>query len=289
MKRTETHGARKIVGKIFYGILGFFAVFFTTASFILIFMMGADLAVESSARVLPSYEKTDLTEVLQKEEWTEEDFTLLYRQTGLGKAPLLELKDSPYRILRFQEALFYPAEIKHVDAAPTTPHDYTDYSAPIIPLQDGDVFVTSTCHTFGWRNGHSALVTDAQTGMLFQSIAPGYLSQEEGTYWFKTAANFMVLRLKDVSKEERAEIARKAKEKYMNVPYSLTVGIFSPKDQSNDLQSTNCSHLVWQSYKLSGYDIDSDGGAICTSRDIANSPLFEVVQVYGFDVDKLWK
>ncbi len=289
LKHAKTNNRKRSkLGTFFLGVLGFFTVFFTTAAFVLSFMLAADFITESKARVLPSYAKEDLSATLQKTEWTEEDYRFLYQQTGLGKSALTALKGKDERILDFQDALFKQLEIKHVDAAPTTPHDYTDFAAPIAPLEDGDVFVTSTCHTFGWRNGHAALVTNAAMEGLLQSIAPGYLSSEESAYWFRTSANFMILRLKDVSKEERARIASNAKEHLTNIPYSLTVGIFSKKDQGNAPSATNCSHLVWQAYKACGYDIDSDGGAVCTARDIANFPLFEVVQVYGFDVEERW-
>ena len=38
-----------------------------------------------------------------------------------------------------------------------------------------------------------------------------------------------------------------------------------------------------------GYDLDPTGGPLVTPDDIANSPYLEVVQIYGFDPDKLWK
>ena len=98
----------------------------------------------------------------------------------------------------------------------------------------------------------------------------------------------MVLRLKDAGEEARAEIAQTARERLYNVPYSLTVGFLSPKDQGETPQGTHCSHLVWQAYHYFGYDIDSDSGPLCTAQDIARSDLFEVVQVFGFDPVKLW-
>ena len=45
---------------------------------------------------------------------------------------------------------------------------------------------------------------------------------------------------------------------------------------------------MWQAYFNFGYDLDSNGGAIVVPKDIATSPLLEVVQVYGFDPDRLW-
>ena len=38
-----------------------------------------------------------------------------------------------------------------------------------------------------------------------------------------------------------------------------------------------------------GIDLDSDGGCIVKPQDMANSPYMQVVQIYGFDPEKLWK
>jgi len=279
-----------IIGKIAKVTAIVLTAILTTVSFALSFMAFADQAIEVSARTVPSYDKKDLKEILEKAEWSDEDYRLLYEQTGLGRMSLDTLKERPDRILKFQEALFYEGEIQHLEAAATTPHEYfSDFAAPIAPLQDGDVIVTSTCHTYGWRNGHAALVVDGESHLILQSIGPGYNSSVDNTYWFSTSTNFLILRMKDVSKEDRAAIARHAEEHYKNIPYSVLTGIFSSKDQGETPATTHCSHLVWQCYYSMGYDIDSDGGKVCTANDIANSPLFEVVQVYGFDVDKLWE
>ena len=45
---------------------------------------------------------------------------------------------------------------------------------------------------------------------------------------------------------------------------------------------------VWYAYKKFGIDLDSTGGAVVKPRDIANSNQGEVVQAFGFDLDKLW-
>lgn len=250
----------------------------------------AEWRIEESARTLPPYPKQDITSLLEQDSWSEEDYRTLYLQTGLGKAPLDQLKGNTQEILAFQDALFYDARLAHIYAAPSTPHEVTvAFTAPIAPLEDGDVFVTSSCHTYGWRNGHAALVTSGSMQLLLQSVAPGTISRTESPYWFSGSSNFIILRLKDTPLEERAQIARNAERTLVGLPYSLTVGLFSPKDQGKNITQTHCSHLVWQAYKTCGYDIDSNGGWLVTSKDIANCPLFEVVQVYGFDPNVLWK
>ena len=54
------------------------------------------------------------------------------------------------------------------------------------------------------------------------------------------------------------------------------------------VSGTQCAHLIWLAYAQFGYDLDSDGGWIVTPKDLANSPLLEVVQVYGMDPDRPW-
>lgn len=272
---------------VFLAILLFFAA-------VLGYILIAEYTVEFSARVTPSYARADITYLVQKSSWTEEDYTLLYRQTGLGKSALDALKRENGDILAFQDALFYEGEIEHESVVFTTKRDKMSYTlsesgfAPIAPLETGDVLVSSACHSFGWRNGHAAIVTD-EYGTLLESVSLGKNSRlADSVDWFRSSPNFIVLRLKGVSKEDRAKIGETAAKTLNNVPYSLTVGIFSPKDQGPDAKETQCAHLVWQAYYNFGYDIDSNGGPLVVPQDIALSDLFEVVQVYGFDVDTLW-
>ena len=256
---------------------------------VLLFCGIAESVVDNTARVLPSYEKEDLWPTLLKSEWAEEDYAFLYRQTGLGRLALDALKEDPSRIEKIQESFFYEGELRHELAAFSSPHDYLyGYKAEMAPMEDGDVLVTSSCHTFGWRNGHAAIVVDGKNGRVVESNNPGHPSAYGPTEWFANSSNFILLRLKGATQEERAQIARYAERNLINIPYSLIVGIFTSKDLKDNITQTNCSHLVWQAYKHFGYDIDADGGPVCTSRDISLSPLFEVVQVYGFDPYQLW-
>ena len=74
-----------------------------------------------------------------------------------------------------------------------------------------------------------------------------------------------------------------------NIPYGLTIGLLSKKNPNLiNIKSTQCSHLVWYPFKQFGYDIDSDGSWLVTPKDIANSDLFEVVQIYGVDPSDIW-
>ena len=281
-------------------LLAFFLLLFGIAAGLMV----ASALVDNSAHRIPSYAREDLTALAAKSEWTEEDYHTIYLQTGLGRAAADALRErgEADALPLYQNELFFEGELRHefTVGTVTTLHDMiyetgTDkpHRAKLAPLEEGDVIVSSSCHTFGWRNGHAALVTDASSRSVLESVALGMPSQitRGGAAWFAEAANFIVLRLKDVSKEKRAEIAERAKTELLGVDYSLTVGVLSQKDQCKDgrtAKETNCAHLVWQAYQNCGYDIDSDGGLVCTVQDIARCGLFEIVQVYGFDPQKLW-
>lgn len=279
---------------VFLGILVFIAA-------LSISVMIADAVCERSAHVTPSYQKEDITEIADKAEWTDEDILFLYRQTGLGKSALLQMKNNllyineaavplSERLKIYQNALFYEGETEHELVADVSKRDLMkDFSAPVAPLEAGDILVNSSTHTLGFRNGHAAIVLD-EYGTVLESLELGRNSaaSNNGHLWFAESSNFMLLRLKGVDKDTRANIAKEAKKNLTGIPYSIAVGVFSKKDQGIRPKSTHCSHLVWQAFKNAGYEIDSNGGIVVTPQDIARSPLFEVVQVYGFDPEKLW-
>ncbi len=279
-------------------VLAVFTCFCMLITVLGAFFAVADGVCERSARILPSYEKIDLSPLIAKAEWTDEDYETIYRQTGLTKAGADSVSRS--RLPLFQESFFFEGEVYHAYTTPITPHDKLrdpqtgkDFTAPIVPLEAGDILVSSSTHLFGWRHGHAALVTNGPSGSLLQSIAIGVDSRISvgGTAWFQKSSNFMVLRLKDADAATRAKIASDAENALTGLSYNVFVGFFLPKDQCKDGRtptSTHCAHLVWQSFLNAGYDLDPTGGPLVTPDDIAASPLLEVVQVYGFDPDKLW-
>ncbi len=274
-------------------------VFCLTVASAGIFFLVADAVCETAARFVPSYEKADLGPLIEKEVWTEEDYDLIYRQTGLARAGADSVPRSDLK--KFQDAFFFEGEIYHEMTTPITPHDKLrdpatkrDVTAPVVPLEEGDIILTSTTHLFGWRHGHAGLVVNGTLGSTLESFSIGVDSGTKtgGVRWFARSTNFMVLRLKGATAEERKKIADDAARELKGLSYNVFLGFFLPKDQCENGRTptaTHCSHLVWQAYKNAGYDIDPTGGPLVTPDDIANCPLFEVVQIYGFDPDKLWK
>ena len=171
-------------------------------------------------------------------------------------------------------------------ATPLTRQETLTAPVALAPLQDGDVLVSAASHFFGWRNGHAALVVDAAEGRTLEcAMFSAEFGQVSNWAW---RANFVVLRLKNAGQAQRAAIARQAARRLLHTPYSISVGLFSPKGNGSQVPATQCAHLVWSAFAAFGYDVDATGGGIVTPCDIACSPAFEVVQIYGLAPDSRW-
>ena len=169
--------------------------------------------------------------------------------------------------------------------------------------QDGDILVTFSGHLFGWRSGHAGLVIDAQEGKTLEAITIGQNSQVRSLNSWQEYPGFALLRLKGADKEERGEIAAYAAQNLVDIPYKLfsfctgsideEKGSWSSMDETAELKKdisadmsaevagTHCAHLIWLAYRQFGYNLDSDGGYIVTPRDLYESDLLELVQIYG--------
>lgn len=239
----------------------------------------------------PTYEKQDIKGILTKVERTDEDYEILYRQTGLtrlGIDGLLE-QNKVKKILDIQDALFacYPIKAHHFN--PFTYMDVHDGSVeiPMAALEDGDIIVTATTRVSWWRYGHAALVIDGKNERIIESIGPGSNSEINQANCFSDYSSFMVLRPK-VGAEIKAQVVEFAEKNLLDLPYQFSVGIFTDKFEE-DIKTSQCAHLVWYAYKKFGVDLDATGGAVVKPQDMANSEQVEVVQAYGYNLDTLWK
>lgn len=237
----------------------------------------------------PDYEKRDIVPLLQKDERTEEDYRILYEQTGLTKIGIdgLLAEDKIERILKIQAYFFSNPKLDVLHFAPFTYLEEVDGVAPLAILQDGDILVSATTRVSWWRYGHSALVVDGDGGVILEALEPGSKSRCSQASTMANLANFMVLRPK-LDKTLREDVAAFALENLRGVPYRLTVGVFSKKYNPDTIKGTQCAHLVWYAYKKFGVDLDSNGGGIVKPQDMALSAQVEVVQTFGFDLDRLW-
>ena len=237
----------------------------------------------------PDYEKQDISAILQKDTLTDADYDLLYAQTGLTKLGIDGLLEEGNirQILNIQDFYF---EEHTVSCERFNPYTYSEKleegKVPLAKLEDGDIIVTATTHVSVWRLGHAALVVDGDSNRLLEAFGPGDVSVLTYASTFTGLADLMVLRPK-FPEEFRAEVAAYARENMQGAKYSFWAGIFHKK-YSDSFEYTQCAHVAWYAYKHFGVDLDSNGGLVVTPPEIANSPYVEVVQIFGFDPDKLW-
>lgn len=244
-------------------------------SFIIIFLIFF-ISNEHKAHIKPDVQPVNLIDVLQKENWSANDYNLLTSQTGLTKISLDILKqDDINEILSVQKAYLSPVNVvckPHMMLSRT--ERLTDTLSPITALENGDILITSSSHVLGFRNGHCAIVIDAEKEIILEAAFIGRNSEFSTVDRFRKYSSVAVFRLKNTDSEIRSQIAEFAAQNLIDKPYSLFAGIF-------DNNSTHCSYLIWSAFNAFGYDLNSNGGKIITPSDIAKSQLLELKQVYG--------
>lgn len=237
----------------------------------------------------PDYEKEDIAPLLNKERLTQEDYAVLFAQTGLTEAGIERMrsrgKTGKSQILNIQREYFDEHRVISKYYAPFLCTDKIDGSMPMTALEDGDIIITSSTHFSGWRMGHAGLVVDADECAVLQANAINEKSKLGGMRDFDDRVNFMVLSPK-ADKQLKDEVCAYARESLVGKLYDPTAGVFSDKNKAD---RTQCAHIVWHAYNSFGLDLDSNGGLVVTPKDIACSPEVELVQVFGFDPEKLWK
>ena len=265
------------------------AVVLLLSTVILLVLRIGVVAADSHEYFRPNYEKADLWEILDKAEFTDEDYELIYRQTGLAKIAVCDLleKGDKDSIAEMQEQFFSDIDYQCSNWSMFSYIECLESHIKLADLQDGDILISSSTHISSWRCGHAAIVVDAKKGLILNAVRAGSLSEISGISDFTDRASVMVLRPK-LDKETRKSVAEYARNNLVGIPYSSTVGILSPKYEET-IKTTQCSHLVWYAYKKFGIDIDSDGSGLVTPKDIAHSEYLDIVQIYGFDPDNLWK
>lgn len=229
------------------------------------------------------YEKLENGDTL-----TEKDYDLIFSQTGLGKPAVDVLTDNPEKIEEYREYYLADKDYSCVREGVFACHEYitdTDGNAiqnlPFANLQNGDIIITLSIHSLGWRHGHAAIVVDAEKGTTAQAVMLGEKSAFGHIGDWRNFPLVAVLRPKNVSSEIIDEVVAFTEEKLIGIDYSLMSGIFSGRDENTVPTTTHCAHYVWYAYKCFGIDIDSNGGRIVTPKEILNSDKLEVVQVYG--------
>ena len=243
------------------------------------------------------YEQIDISQIITKPKITNEEYKTLYLQTGLAKSAVddvLSKTDGETAMLEYQQMFLSTEDVVIDMLTPITAEelikkdDDNTYRDIIASVEDGDILISASSNTLGVRHGHAGIVIDAEKGETLEAFTIGQPSGVRKLEKWNKFSTFIILRLKDVSEEERREIAKFAEDNMADLSYSILAGTQTKSKPLDQIKMTHCSHIVWYSYMNMGYDIDYDKGVIVTPKDIARSPLLEVVQVYGLDPIKLW-
>ncbi len=272
------------------GFFPLFSVILTMACVLYLFLCFAFLLSDAKAAVsMPTEEKIGIESLLRKQTLSEEDYALLYRQTGLTKIGIDRARTRGeggiVGILSVQACRFTEYEVEHDVFAPLMCTDYlADGKRAVVGfLEDGDILITSSTHFSAFRMGHAGIVTDAERGEVLQATAYGQTSRIGTVGDFTNRMNFMILRPKADAATRKA-VANYARENLHGIPYHAFAGIFTDK---NTIDSTQCAHLVWYAYAAAA-GIDLCDHALVLPYDLATSDKAEVVQVFGFDQKTLW-
>lgn len=250
-----------------------------------------------------------LKAIYDKENLSDDDYQILFKQTGLTKIGIDRAKTQKYgwnKVLSIQHSYFTERGIARYDYAPLVCTEYMDGNpATMIYLERGDIIISSATHFAGFKIGHSAIVTDGITGQIYQSnqvgVANGF---DKANDMFANRINFMVVRIKpeyfsengvdDESYRQNLDrVAEYISTQFEDVPYSVFTSVFTKKDS---IKTTSCSHLLWYGFMhfddenggRFNLDLDSNGKVLVMPKNISESPYVELVQTFGFDPDKMY-
>lgn len=245
-----------------------------------------------------SIEELPIEQILQKESLEEADYQVLFSQTGLGKSAIDGLKteenDGISAILTYQDAFLAR---HYVQCTPllgwfTREDILVDENRqavkgpPLVPLQAGDILLSLSTHSLGWRHGHAALVLDEKNTL--ETLSLGQNSVISSVDSWCQYSNYAVLRVQNASPELRLRVAAYAKEELNDIPYRLMSGMLRNKVMNMESRffGAQCAYLVWYAWETFGIDLDGDGGRLVTPMDLMLSDKLEIVQVYAFPACK---
>lgn len=246
---------------------------------------GAVLALQKyyahiSEPFTPYYERVELTKNTNHQ--------IIFLQTGLGKPVVEKLieEDRFDEILKAQDIFFTSPDVKCREMIGHFTMEDVLASGERVPFYDlraGDILVTLSTHSAGWRHGHAALViTD---DILLECRQLGTKSSFEDLDYWEDYSNYAVLRVKGASAELGETVKNYSMENLCRVPYNLLSGVIGPKAPPADSKTFGlyCTNLMWYAWYQQGIDLDSDGGKIVTANDLLHSENVEIVQLFGMD------
>lgn len=232
--------------------------------------------------------------LLNNENLTEEDYEEIFLQSGLGKPAVDSLLDEgrPDKIKEYREYYLMDKDFYCYRKGVFACHEkMTDLSGEVIvhpdfaDLQNGDIVITLSIHSLGWRHGHATIITDAENGIGVQAVMMGEKSNNTRLDTWKSYPLVAVLRPKNIDEVTRNQAGEFAENKLKGLYYSLSGGVFTGRDIEEIPLTTQCAHLVWYAYMACGVDIAPESGRIITPKDFLESESLEIVQVYGSIMD----
>ncbi|MBQ6876700.1 MAG: hypothetical protein IJN46_10780 [Lachnospiraceae bacterium] len=235
---------------------------------------------------VPEYDRVFITE--------ETDRETLFLQTGLGEQAVEKLiSEEQFELaLKLQNAVFEPRDTDCVSLLGWFTREdrrEEDERIVLVDLQPGDILLTFSTHSIGWRHGHAGLVLNEYA--VLESVSLGERSAIVGVSHWKRYSNFVVLRVKGADEELKKEVVSFGREHLNDISYRLLAGWLGEKAPGVDEAwfGAHCSYLIWYAWNRFGYDLDSDGGRLVTCDDILKSPLVEIVQIYGLNLESKQK
>lgn len=245
-----------------------------------------------------SAEEMPIGPILSKEAFQDEDYKLLFSQTGLGKSAIDFLRGQENggnsKILYVQDQFFEKHSVQctpllgwftRVDIL-VNQNRVPIKGPPLISIQPGDILISRSTHSLGWIHGHAALVLDEENTL--ETLALGQNSIISSTDSWRKYSNYAVLRIKDATPELRMQVAEYAKNHLLGIPYRLLSGMLWDKfiEEDSRFFGAQCAYLVWYAWAEFGVDVDGDGGQMVTPMDLMLSDKVEIVQVYGMPTDR---
>ncbi len=223
-------------------------------------------------------------------ELTGDDYDEIFSQSGLGK-PAVDKFLSEERFYKIEEYRDYylmdkdyycyrkgvfacHERITDTEGEELRNPDFAD-------LQNGDIIITLSIHSLGWRHGHATIITDADRGVGVQAVMVGEKSNNSMIWSWTKYPLVAVLRPKNVDESVRNQAGQFAEDNLKGLYYSLFGGVFTGRDFDKIPVTTQCAHLVWYAYMANGVDIAPESGRIITPKDFLKSENLEIVQIYG--------
>ena len=218
----------------------------------------------------------------------ETDYHTFFLQTGLGEdaVDVLLQKGDIKKFEAVQEAFLGKDNVECIPVLGWfTRSDRIDSneSAPLVDLRPGDILLSFSTHSLGWRHGHAGLVIDEK--QVLECTSWGKDSRIVKSKHWRKYSNYAVLRVKNSTVSEQQKVAKFAEKYLQGVPYHLSAGFLGAKapETAKPYFGLQCAYLVWYAWQAFGYDLDSNGGRLVTVKNLWESDLLEIVQVYGME------